>query len=134
MIKRRMNSLTCASAIFAAVGLSSVPTQQLNARITTHTFETEVREVRASTVNGQNRLLLEIDAVTGPTGCKSSSVILAAEHHNDSTQAEIEAVALQAFVNSESVVVSVPTELGHCINGKPVATDLKLMDVAAPFG
>lgn len=133
MINRRKNSLAYVLAIFATVGLSSIPTEHLNARIATHTFETEVREVRASSINGQNRLLLEIDAVTGPTGCKSSSVILVTEHHNDSTQAEIEAIALQAFVNSESVVVSVPTGLGHCIDGKPLATDLKLLNVAAPF-
>jgi len=130
--KSQIKSLTCLSAIVASVGLS-MPYSYAASRVSIHTFETEVKEVRASNVDGQHRLLLEIDSVTGPTGCKSSSVILASGHLNQNIQSEIETAALQAFLTSESVVVSVPIELGHCIDGKPLVTGLKLLNFPTPI-
>jgi len=133
MIKGPLNLITLLSSIVVTVSLT-MSHGYAAAGVTTHTFETEVKEVRASNVNGRNHLLLEIDAVTGPTGCRNSSVVLATQHLNKNTQAEIETVALKAFLTSESVVVSVTTQLGHCIDGKPLVTSLKLLNMPAPIG
>jgi len=132
MVKTRLQSLVSASALLTMLCLL-VPQSQAAVPVNTHTFEAEVTGVRASNVNGHHRLLLEIDEITGPTGCKSSSIIVASEQHSPHAQAEIEALALQALLNSESILVSVPTDRSHCVDGKPLATDLRLLGQPASF-
>ena len=119
-------SLALAALVCSSTANAALPT-------ITHTFETEVHEVMATNVNGENRLLLTIDATIGPAGCKASSVLLATDHLNKASRDKIESVALQAFLYSESVVVSVPTEPSQCVEGKPLATNLMLLNASAPF-
>jgi len=91
-------------------------------------FATEVREVRSSSVDGNHVLTLEINDITGPIGCKSSTVMLHSSRPGDvAWGSEIEAIALRALLSSEAVVLSVPTGFGACIDGKPTVSDLWLM-------
>jgi len=93
-----------------------------------HIFATEVQEVRSSSVDGNHVLTLEIKDVTGPLGCKGSTVTLQRSSHSPQPiEADLEAIALRALLSSEAIVLSVPTDFEHCVDGKPTFSDLWLL-------
>jgi len=128
----RAEITTCSFSVWrqgVAIGLAmlclSIPGQ---AKTKLHIFATEVREVRSSSVGNNNILTLEIDDITGPTACKSSTLLVhrsIAEHNTK--EADFETIALHALLTSESVVLSVPTDFGHCVDGRPTVADMWLM-------
>jgi|GEM_PF-4019726 len=94
------------------------------AQAANHVFATEVREVRASTMGGNPVLTLEIDDITGPVGCQSTTVLL---ESSNPVNANLEAIALRALISSEAVVISVPIEYDGCVNGKPTVADMWIL-------
>lgn len=90
---------------------------------------TEVREVRSQTINGSQVLMLQINSVAGPLGCQSSTVTLrGAASDASGNNPGLEALALRAMLNAEEVFISMPSSKEHCINGRPVVTDLWLRE------
>lgn len=93
-----------------------------------HIFPTEVYEVRASSIDGNQVLTLEIADVTGPQGCKSSTVLLTNVQPDSARGVDLEALALQAMLESQTVLLSVPIEQGECVNGNPTVADMWILE------
>jgi len=122
-----LNSAVCRHAVLtslATIGLIYCSTALGHS----HIFTTEVREVRSSTVDGHNVLTLEITQLAGPTACRGSTLLVQrTDAYPTVPDADFEAIALHAMLSSESLVLSVPTDLHSCIDGKPMVTDMWLM-------
>jgi len=108
------------SVLFCAISV------QLFANSKALILQTEVREVSSSSINGMRRLMLELGSVTGPVGCQNNRVLMPVNPNRRTS--EMEAIALSALLNSESVLIRVPTDSSKCIDGKPTVTALWLAD------
>lgn len=101
------------------------------AQAATDLFATEVREVRASSFNGQKVLSVGLKDVAGPADCRSSTVMLRTDSPASEPNSErLEAIALQSFLSSERVIISVSTDLDGCIDGMPTLNGIWLLGAA----
>ncbi len=137
-------ALGCGSMAFAATATNSpvstlaatyssgLPTALSSRPAATphYIMSTEVREVRSQSINGSQVLMLQINAVAGPSGCQSSTVTLRSSESTSHghTEHDLEALALRAMLNAEEVFISMPTSNEHCVDGRPTVTDLWLRD------
>ena len=113
------------TAIAALIFISAAGSAQAY----TDFLATDVREVRSSSINGQKVLSLGIRGMAGPADCRNSTVLLNTASLGTKTESErLEAIALQSILSSEPVIISVPTELGECIDGMPTFNNIWLQD------
>ena len=92
-----------------------------------HTFTTELQEVRTGTVNGREYLAIHINSSVGPANCRGNILRINSGSHGQAwKQQEMEAVALQAMLTSEPVVITVPLTFNECIDGMPTLTHINL--------
>ncbi len=117
-------SLKARTMAVIALGISSIVSPTVAGKAANHLFAAEVREVRSSSINGQQMLTLGIDGIEGPAGCRNSTVLLRTDETQSNNVPDLEAIALRSFMNSEAVVMSVANDLAECIDGMPAVNDM----------
>jgi len=89
-------------------------------------ISTQLAEVRRGAVAGRDFLSLRVERPVGPPACRGHVLRVDTDELGDAVQRErIEAVALSAVLEEESVVVTVPLDAARCVGGKPVFTDVR---------
>ncbi|MEE9322403.1 MAG: hypothetical protein V3U76_18325 [Granulosicoccus sp.] len=88
---------------------------------------TSLQQVQSGTLDGRDYLTIHIAGLpTGPAACRSN-ILKVDSIALDKTgrQQKIEAIALSAVLNADTVMVSVHNS--HCIDGNPTFTNLYLL-------
>lgn len=92
-----------------------------------HTFTTELQEVRAGSVNGEEYLTIHINSFVGPASCHGSVLRVSSQSVNQPGKQEaMESIAMEAMLTSEPVVITVPLSLNRCVDGMPTLIDIDL--------
>lgn len=108
----------------ALVCASFVPFQLANAASANYTFQTDIQEVNAGHINGQDILTIQIQNRVGPAACHGNILkVQLNEQHDD----QIESIALSAMLKSDPVMITIPLSSSQCVDGKPTVLDISLV-------
>ncbi len=121
---------TMASTMVRSVGAAAlvcasfVPFQLANAASANYTFQTDIQEVNAGHINGQDILTIQIQNRVGPAACHGNILkVQLNEQHDD----QIESIALSAMLKSDPVMITIPLSSSQCVDGKPTVLDISLV-------
>lgn len=89
-----------------------------------YTFKTDIQEVHAGNVDGQDILTIQIPGNVGPAGCRGNVLKLQV---NESRNQQIGNIAFSAMLQSDPVMITIPLALSQCVDGKPTVLDMVLI-------
>lgn len=95
---------------------------------TSHTFTTELQEVRTGSINGRDYLTIHIGPSVGPANCQGNVLRVDTRSVNQpGKQQAMESIALEAMLTSEPVTITVPLDWDNCVEGMPTLIDINLV-------
>lgn len=128
---RKLGFPTICAALYA-YSLPAVATAGAlspSASISQVSIATRLNEVQRGTYDGRDYLSINIGGHdVGPSSCRSN--ILRMHTSNDTPverQEQIEAVALSAMLNADTVMIVIPLDVSQCVDGKPTFIDLYVL-------